>query len=411
MLSLGQTDRMKNRIAYLGFYVGEKYFTRFSRGDQFPQVAAFKLESRILESLKLNGHDIEALASLAVTTYPGNKNFFLPFAKILENGLGLTVMPLVNLPGFKLLSRFIFSIFGIFKFRSCNKLLVYSAHTPYLMAACACSWLCKKPFYVFVPDLPEYMNLSLGRSWLIRKLKALDAGVINLLVSYSSGLIVSSKFMVEDNCKWKHIPYIVVEGICEGVKESIPLGGELLDEASVKKIIFYAGGLSAAYGIKELVEGYLESSRDFELWICGRGELAEYLNDIAVDNPSIRYLGFLDIDVVKALQAISHVLVITRNPEEIYTRYSFPSKLLEYMSSGVPILTTRLQGIPEEYYEYLNIIEDYSVAGISTAFDAMYSGCHHELSNMAERGRSYVLSEKNSLAVGRKITLFMEKNK
>jgi len=52
-------------------------------------------------------------------------------------------------------------------------------------------------------------------------------------------------------------------------------------------------------------------------------------------------------------------------------RYSFPSKLIEYMASATPVLTTRLPGIPPEYEPYVYWIEDDSVEGIEHSLRAV----------------------------------------
>ena len=53
------------------------------------------------------------------------------------------------------------------------------------------------------------------------------------------------------------------------------------------------------------------------------------------------------------------LLINLRNPEDKYTKYSFPSKTFEYMVSGTPFFTTKLEGIPSEYYNYLYCIDSY----------------------------------------------------
>ena len=47
------------------------------------------------------------------------------------------------------------------------------------------------------------------------------------------------------------------------------------------------------------------------------------------------------------------ILVNFRSPNEELTKYSFPSKILEYISSGSLVLSTRLLGIPDEYFSYI----------------------------------------------------------
>jgi hypothetical protein len=46
---------MSKRVALLGFYVGDQYFEQFSKDDPFPQVAAYKLESRFRQALNVGG--------------------------------------------------------------------------------------------------------------------------------------------------------------------------------------------------------------------------------------------------------------------------------------------------------------------------------------------------------------------
>ena len=77
-------------------------------------------------------------------------------------------------------------------------------------------------------------------------------------------------------------------------------------------------------------------------------------------------------------------LLITRPSVDPYVRYSFPSKLLEYMGTGVPVLTTRLPGIPGEYYEFLSIIEECSPRGI---IDALGAHLSREADEHKQQGR------------------------
>lgn len=96
---------MRN-ILMLGFHVGEQYFKRYSEGDRFPQVAAYKLESRFIEALRSNGVTVSTLATLAVSTFPHIKRVWLPAASLPSVGGGQgRVMPVINLPVVKMLSR------------------------------------------------------------------------------------------------------------------------------------------------------------------------------------------------------------------------------------------------------------------------------------------------------------------
>jgi glycosyltransferase involved in cell wall biosynthesis len=226
-------------------------------------------------------------------------------------------------------------------------------------------------------------------------------------MSASSGLFVVSKHMVEDNKAWSGKPYLVLEGIAGGANSaSDTISYER--EMPAKKVIFYGGGLNRAYGIAELVEGFIQSNLDYELWLCGRGDLEEFIVDATKRCSAVKYLGNITPAEVSSIQSRSALLVLTRDPKETYTRYSFPSKLLEYLVSGVPVLTTRLSGIPDEYFEFFNVIEQFSVSGISDALKAIDNADQQLLLRKAACGKIWALERKSSAAVGRKIVNFME---
>jgi glycosyltransferase involved in cell wall biosynthesis len=52
------------------------------------------------------------------------------------------------------------------------------------------------------------------------------------------------------------------------------------------------------------------------------------------------------------------VLVNPRQNDEAYTKYSFPSKNIEYLLSGNPVVAYMLDGVPEEYRKFMSIVPD-----------------------------------------------------
>lgn len=399
---------MGKKIVLLGFYVGDSYFDKYSKDDAFPQIAAYKLEKRFLDALRFGGACVQTIASIAVSTYPRNKNWFFPGGSFVdESGTGV-VIPIVNLPILKVFTRLLGSLAGLIKYKNgLDAVCVYAAHTPNLLAAFIIRKLYGIPFFVFIPDLPSYMDMGMKRSKVLRGLKKIDAYIIDRLIAASSGVFVTSQHMVKDSLVWSDKDYLVVEGISNAAAISV---GGVDSSPERKKVIFYAGGLNKAYGIVELVEGFIESGVDAELWLCGRGELEGYISETSSKHPSVKYLGFLSASEVEHIQSSASCLVLSRSPEHAYTRYSFPSKLLEYLVSGVPILTTRLAGIPDEYYEFLNVIEDSTAGGVSTALKRFFAADQQFLLEKAACGRIWVSETKSSFAVGQKIVDFMEKS-
>ncbi|MHC8408186.1 glycosyltransferase [Pseudomonas sp. TMB3-21] len=399
---------MSKRVVLVGFCVGDEYFEKFSKGDPYPQVAAYKLESRFLDALRIDGNVVDTVATIAVSTFPRNRKIYFPGGRNNASNGESSVIPLINLPLLKIVTRFFGVLGGLLKSRKrqMSIVCVYAAHTPNLLAAYVVRKIFGIPFFVYIPDLPIYMDMGMGRSFVTRSLKKLDAWLIDCLIDNSSGVFVASKYMVTDSAKWSSKPYMVLEGIANSAVDQ----REISIGSLAPKVIFYAGGLSKAYGIVELVEGFIKAESGYELWLCGRGELEPYLSEMASCHPSIKYLGFLSAREVETIQSNSACLILSRDPRETYTRYSFPSKLLEYMVSGVPVLTTRLSGIPDEYHDFLNVIEDPSIEGICAAVTTFCASDQEILSQKAACGRIWVLKNKTSSAVGRKIIDFMEMN-
>lgn len=399
------------KVLLVGFCVSPEYFDKYTIGDALPQVAAFKLESRFLRAIRLAGAEVMPISTAAVSTYPRNPHVLLPgHTRVTSDGSTGQIIPLINLPVLKLASRFIGTLLALLRQNKSGKpiVCVYSAHTPNLLAAYLYSVLRSSPFFVYVPDLPIYMDMGLKRSFFLRWLKKFDVQIISFLLAKAAGVIVASQQMTEDSVTWNHVPSLVVEGISDDtitVDDDYP---DVLPDYSGKKIIFYAGSVNRAYGIIELVEGFKKSGSSYELWLCGRGDLEEYLEVEAKNCPAIRYLGFVPAAHAQAIQRRATILALTRDPAETYTRYSFPSKLLEYLASGVPVMSTRLDGIPSEYYQYLNVIDEFSVDCIARTIKSLDVCDGNILLNKANGAREWLLKEKTSGAVGQRIVSFME---
>jgi glycosyltransferase involved in cell wall biosynthesis len=88
-----------------------------------------------------------------------------------------------------------------------------------------------------------------------------------------------------------------------------------------------------------LVHAFIDANvGNSELHLYGDGDFADELEEIARNNERIKYFGVKPNDYVVAEQLKVILLVNPRPTNEEYTRYSFPSKNMEYMVSGTPVL-------------------------------------------------------------------------
>lgn len=268
-----------------------------------------------------------------------------------------------------------------------NYVCCYSLHSPFLLAIWSLRKRIKK-VCVVVPDLPEYMS---ARGNLLRRVaKRIDRKLINFCVRRLDCFALLSKSMSE-KLPLNGKQWVLVEGIyCPATIPEV--------KKSNKKAILYTGQLQRRYGLFDLVDAFMMiPNKDYELWLCGRGGTEEmiWFENKAREDSRIKILGRVSPGEALILQKKATLLVNPRHSNEEFTKYSFPSKTMEYLASGTPTLMCRLPSIPEEYNDYLFFFEDESVAGMSSK---MMEVCQMDAAVLEQKGRnasSFILTKKN----------------
>lgn len=237
---------------------------------------------------------------------------------------------------------------------------------------------------MIVTDLPLYMRLSAGNlyqiakkveNWLIfRKLHKIDSFV--LLTEQMNDVIRSNN-------------YCVVEGIATNNElPSIPN-----DEF---RVVLYSGTLDKKYGIINLLEAFHGiSGHDLRLYICGTGDSQDAVEEMARIDNRICYYGLVSREIALRLQSAATVLVNPRQNIETFTKYSFPSKNLEYLSSGVPLVAYKLDGIPDDYDPYIHYVHDDTVESLREEIERVLNYSTRERRTLGKNARNFVLKNKN----------------
>lgn len=164
-----------------------------------------------------------------------------------------------------------------------------------------------------------------------------------------------------------------------------------------KFLVMYTGSIYEKYGIGNLVKGFLDADiYDSELHIYGDGDYRDALLDICKKHKNVVYYGTVLSSKIVEIQKNASLLVNPRPIEDEYTKYSFPSKNMEYMVSGTPVLTTDLPGMPKEYKDYVFIMEDYSHEGIKNKLIEISNMDKKELYEVGIKAREFVLTKKNN---------------
>lgn len=284
--------------------------------------------------------------------------------------------------------------------------LAYSAHMPFLWALRAVKRIAPETTTcLVVPDLPNYMNMSKEKKPFYRLFKALDNRMIGNLMKYVDLFVLLTEPMAE-KINIGDRRYVVIEGMVNGkdIKPFVP-------PSSSKKTILYTGTLNYKYGIGELLKSFQNiDDEDFELWICGQGEAEEEIKARALIDKRIKWFGMVSRDHALELQHQALVLINPRPPLGEYVKYSFPSKNLEYLLSGRPLIAYKLPGIPDEYNKYIFYVDPYKETGLTETIITLCNKPAEELHEMGLAARKYVLEEKNNITQSLKIYNLIKKN-
>lgn len=131
-----------------------------------------------------------------------------------------------------------------------------------------------------------------------------------------------------------------------------------------KKILLYAGDFSDLAGIKVFTEQFISlDPAGMELHIYGRGD-GKVLEDLAQQNDKIKFIGFVDQDVLKSGMGQAYAFINPRNEELDFKLNTFPSKMLEYLSFGKPILSTQLKSVPSRYNQFLVLYQSNDIESL-----------------------------------------------
>lgn len=189
-------------------------------------------------------------------------------------------------------------------------------------------------------------------------------------------------------------PYIIMEGLVDiEMSHSSPT----LELKHPEKVLIYAGGLYQKYGIKMLIDAFkMLKDPNLRLHLYGTGEMAPNMDTFIGPDPRIKFFGMVPNNVVVTEQLKATLLINPRPTIEEFTKYSFPSKNMEYMVSGTPIITTKLPGMPTDYYPYIYMIENETVEGVYHALETALSKTNEELLNFGLASKKFVINFKNN---------------
>ena len=374
----------------------EKYNELIKNTNEKPSVAPIVFETALLEGFKKHDIDMEIHSFPMIPTFLNSKILF--FGNTIEHlkcGYTCRWLSTINIPILKQISRCLDARKILKRWVEENRengVIVTYSIPPFLVKEI----LKYKRKYnlkviAIVPDLLRDMYINDNSESVITKLKQMYIKpALKLQVEYEGYVYLTDAM---HNVVAPDKPYIVMEGIAS----DLPNEEIKSDDESHPFAIMYAGMLFEKYGILNLVDAFEKlTKKNIELWLFGDGTAASEIKKRAKKDQRIKYFGSVNRETVLEYEKKASILVNTRNPKEEFTFYSFPSKTIEYMLSGTPVLTTRLNGIPEEYFKYIFSVDDNSVDSLAGAIESILDYSKEDLDNIGMLAKQFIIEEKNS---------------
>jgi len=369
------------------------------------QFAANVHQWSIINGLEENlSHPITLLNSLFVGSYPlFHRDLLIKSRKWSHReGVQDKYVGFVNIKGIKSIWKAISLAREASKWAgdgtSAKKLLIYSMYSPFLFAAARAKRVNPEiQICLIVTDLPEFMSLGETNSRLFLIGKRIDRCFMDRYLKAVNTFVLLTRHMTDKLPIGKR-PFVVIEGIAneEDAKATA--------QEAQAGVVLYTGTLTKAYGIITLVNAFrMTRNERYRLIICGAGEAEEDISNAMKEDGRISFLGLIPRDEALQLQRKATALINPRNSEGEYTKYSFPSKIMEYLLSGRPLIAYKLPGIPDEYDKYIYYIDGNSPGDMAKVIDRVLSKNERELNAFGADARAFVLKNKNQMVQTKKI--------
>jgi glycosyltransferase involved in cell wall biosynthesis len=400
-------------ILYFGTACSETTFMKIVNESKIsPSFAPQAVQDLMLRGLTDTSEiTIESNTFLPIPPFPQSKKLIWGRRKeIVTEGIETSYLPAINLLVLKqvcyFLSAFVVIISWLMRNRSIKDkvILLYSMYAPVALAIGIASAIFGCKSVVYVGDIPRHM-------FQYTKEKGIKAWLIPLfcrIAEFSTGLmsayiLVTQHMNAVVNKETK--PFIVVEAFVD-----LPSKGEDMDELEYndEKAIMYAGTLHKVFGVQNLVDGFMKIKEpSLRLWLFGSGDMEEYIKKAQEADSRVIFFGTQTRNRVLNFERKATLLINPRPSKDEYTKLSFPSKTLEYLASGTPLLNTKLGCFDEDYLNHVFMIENESADGIADAIKTIMHLPEDTLKEKAKKAKEFVVRNKNYHAQSQKIFNFL----
>lgn len=159
-------------------------------------------------------------------------------------------------------------------------------------------------------------------------------------------------------------------------------------------IIYYAGSTEILMGADLFLKATtLIKDPSYRFWFSGRGELDEAIHTAAEKDNRITHWGFVSREDYKLLLHKATVLINPRPSRVPENRYNFPSKLMEYMAVGQPIISTVTSDVAEYYSDAIVLLDVETPERLAELIQQVSDMSTEEQITLGQKARRHVENE------------------
>ena len=226
-----------------------------------------------------------------------------------------------------------------------------------------------------------------------------------LISSFDAYIFLTEKMNLLLNRKER--PYVVVEGVTD---PQVLYVENSLEKKYKNKVCIMAGLLENVFGVDVLLKGFMGvEDPDARLYFYGKGSAITDIKEAGRRDSRIMYLGEVTNQRIVEEERRATLLINPRLSGEAWTQFSFPSKNMEYMASGTPLVGCKLPCIPDEYLDYFYIVDQEDADGFTSCLTEILSKDKKAIHEFGLNAQRWIVDNKNATIQASKIVDLFKK--
>lgn len=384
-----------------GFALPDRHFLDLLRTEPNLAAATQSFGRSLVSALESAGHAVHSVSVEPIPDYPHSRRLVVPAQAFPARELPGESAGFLNVTGLKHMTRFQSVARALARRAVIERpegILVHGLNSAMLYAAIRVGQRYSVPVVAVITDAPSISTAFDNRMKL--GLKRVDLHLLRRALARIDGAVVVSETLGAE-LVGSDTPTMLLEGFAP----SLPKRATVWAKAPT---VVYAGTLKPEYGVNALVAAAEHYADGWRLEVYGRGPAEAVVREAAGRSDRIRYGGVLRPREIATVCRSASVLVNPRPTSTPLAERAFPSKLLEYLATGTPVVTTRLPTVPPEWDNFLNWADE-SPEGLASAIQRVTAneGSWHAAAEKAAAGQRAVQLSHGLAAQGARLSEFL----